>query len=110
MSQLNKSAMGVSVLARAVGNSEITNGVNAKGKPWTKVSLQGSFVTPDGKGKFVKCQQYLEAGASPVIFSDGETFGAEVTQVDGYEKSRDILSLFVTFNRPAIVDTKGGVK
>lgn len=103
----------MTVVATAIGNSEITNGVNSKGRPWTKVLLQGSFVTPDGKGRLVKCQQYLEQGQAPVLFSHGETFSADVTQVDGYEKSRDILSLFVNFNRPAVLDTQvpsGGKK
>lgn len=102
--------MGVSVTAVAVGNSEVTNGVNSKGRPWTKVMLQGSFVTPDGKGRLLKCQQYVEQGQSPVLFNHGETFHADVVQVDSYEKSRDILSLFVDFKRPAIVDAVGAKK
>jgi len=104
MSATNIRPAGVQVTATAVGKTQIQTGVSKQGKPWTKLSLQGSFVTADGVGRFVKCQQYIDKTEGAVLFENGETFYAEVEQVDGYEKSRDVLSLFVTFKRPALVD------
>ena len=89
---------GLFVSAVATQDFEVTTAVNSKGRPYTKVVGRGVA----GK-KFVKVTQFIEQGQQPVLIRAGETFNADITGVDTFEKGREVISLFVEIARPVLV-------
>lgn len=99
MSNINgKIPPGLHVSAVAVGDFELTGGVNGKGKAYSKVVGRGL-----AGSKFVKVSQFLEANEKPVIIANGEAFEGEITGVDSFEKGREVVSVFVKLRRPSLV-------
>lgn len=90
---------GLHLSAVAAEKFEVTNGVNGKGRPYCKVIGRGIAA-----GKFVKVTQFidLQKGEAPVVFEAGETFEGAITGVDGFEKGREVISLFVELRRPSL--------
>jgi len=93
---------GIHLSAVSTQQFELVVGVGAKtGKPYQKVVGRGV-----AGEKFVKITEFVEPGHAPLIFGPGETFEAEVTGVDSFEKGREVVSLFVKLRRPVVAEVK----
>ncbi|GEM_PF-5504611 len=92
---------GLYLSAVSTGTFELVGGVSAKGKAYQKIVGRGV-----AGEKFVKVTEFVEPGQSPLIFTPGETFEADITGVDSFEKGREVISLFVKLRRPVVIDAK----
>ncbi len=102
MSQSPIIPAGIFVSATAIGDFSLESGIGAKsGRPWSKVL--GRAVAGE---QFVKVQQFMEPGETPVLVKAGEKFTATVVGVDFQEKGREVLSLMVKLNRPSLATTE----
>lgn len=81
---------GLYVIAVATQDFEVTTALSSKGRPYTKVVGRGVA----GK-RFVKVTQFVEQGQTPTVIKAGETFQADISGVDTFEKGREIISVFV---------------
>lgn len=92
---------GLFVSGVAVGKFELVSGVNAKGKPYSKVVGRGI-----AGSQFVKVQQFLQPGEAALLFDTNEPFQGRITGVDGFEKGREVVSVFVALERPVLAEVK----
>lgn len=80
---------------------ELVAGVSGKGRAYQKIVGRGVAGT-----QFVKVTQFINPGEQVILFEPGETFEAEITGVDTFEKGREVISLFVSLRRPQIAEVK----
>jgi hypothetical protein len=98
MSQLPIVPPGIHLSAVATSNFTLESGIGAKsGRPWSKVVGRGV-----AGEQFVKVQQFMDPGETPVLVAAGEKFTASIVGVDFQEKGREVLSLMVKLNRPTL--------
>lgn len=89
---------GIHICAVAIGDFTLESGIGAKsGRAWSKVLGRGV-----AGQQFVKVQQFMDPGETPVLVQAGEKFTATVVGVDFQEKGREVLSLMVKLNRPSL--------